>query len=514
MTAVISLLVTYLLHSTLILGSALILVRFSPFRPAAVRDLLLRGALCLPLLTAGVGPVFSGQAGPTTAAKPTTSVRPQTVFPEQSEMAAHSAPSEGQPGLWRVQVSDTAPLWLALVVWVSLGCAGVRVGVAWWLVRSRLGRVVEDRALTLQVEQLAAVARGPAAHLRWADIAVPCALGRRTILLPPNIIERLSPRELTAVLAHEYAHLRRHDPLWTLGLSVLAQVLWLQPLNRWALTAWRRASEECCDHWAARSTEPRALAQALLRLTEPGHAHSHSWPLLTSAAIGSTHLMQRMTALMRPLEAPMNRLHVAVLAGFPLLLWAFISPLALAVTPAAPHGVVVLDAGHGGDDPGVVGFVREKDVTLALALQLQAQLEKGGVQVILTRRGDERPAFEERLRLARQPARLFLSLHTDASPDAQSSGVRAYVSSVAQPHEQTSRAVAGQLLDAVTLATGAKNLGVQPMDYSVLTKASVPAVLFSVGFATNPQEGRQLQNASYQKLLSTALARSVLTALR
>ena len=87
---------------------------------------------------------------------------------------------------------------------------------------------------------------------------------------------------------------------------------------------------------------------------------------------------------------------------------------------------LVIDPGHGGHDPGATGKgVTEAEVVLDVALRLEKLLQKApGVEVILTRRSDEFIALQERTAIAnREGADLFLSIHANASSNAQARGV-------------------------------------------------------------------------------------------
>lgn len=103
---------------------------------------------------------------------------------------------------------------------------------------------------------------------------------------------------------------------------------------------------------------------------------------------------------------------------------------AIYVPPPRERRVVVLDAGHGGHDPGSLGAggAEEADVTLAAARELQRQLEATGRYVVyMTRNNDTYPSWEERVGvMADQRADLFLSIHADSSPSAQTRGAAVY----------------------------------------------------------------------------------------
>ena len=105
-----------------------------------------------------------------------------------------------------------------------------------------------------------------------------------------------------------------------------------------------------------------------------------------------------------------------------------------AFAPAPPVLTLVLDAGHGGKDPGNLGTGRytstEKDITLDVTLQLGAYIEENlpEVKVIYTRKDDSFPALRERVRIANEAqADLFVSIHCDAFDNAGARGSSTYV---------------------------------------------------------------------------------------
>jgi N-acetylmuramoyl-L-alanine amidase len=120
---------------------------------------------------------------------------------------------------------------------------------------------------------------------------------------------------------------------------------------------------------------------------------------------------------------------------------AAVRPAPVVFTPAPPppvqaplvrsaERVIVIDAGHGGKDPGAHGAAgtREKDVVLAAALALRDQLEaRGGYRVVLTRSSDVFIPLPERVAIARRErSDLFISLHADSHSDAHASGASVY----------------------------------------------------------------------------------------
>ena len=211
---------------------------------------------------------------------------------------------------------------------------------------------------------------------------------------------------------------------------------------------------------------------------------------------------------------------------------------------------IVIDPGHGGHDPGTkVRGVTEADLVLDVALRLEALLRKiSGVEVILTRRTDEFVPLPERTAIAnREGADLFLSIHVNSSPNAQTRGIETYFLNFA--NNQTEAAVAARENAESAQAMGAlpdfvkaialnnkldesrdfatdvqkamldklrggnkavKDRGVKQAPFVVLIGAAMPSVLAEISFVTNPQDAKLLRSSAYRQRIADAL----LTAIR
>jgi N-acetylmuramoyl-L-alanine amidase len=215
---------------------------------------------------------------------------------------------------------------------------------------------------------------------------------------------------------------------------------------------------------------------------------------------------------------------------------------------------VVIDAGHGGIDPGAVGFVVEKEVTLDMALRLRQLLQKEGIEVILTRSSDTHLSPDKatdlglRAEMAHSKRNLFVSIHVNSASnpaqgletyyfghsidpgllaqvirengggelgrrltrEAQSVGERLVRDLIAQSNLKFSRQLAHLVHGAMLQATGAVDRGVRQAPFYVIRNARIPAILVEVGFANHPEEGRRLQTSAYRQALAEALARGIL----
>ena len=206
---------------------------------------------------------------------------------------------------------------------------------------------------------------------------------------------------------------------------------------------------------------------------------------------------------------------------------------------------IVVDAGHGGHDPGAQGKgVTEAELVLDVALRLETLLQKvPGVEVILTRRTDEFIPLQERTAMAnREGADLFLSIHANASQNAAARGIETYflnfannlsAAAVAARENAASGQVMGALPDFVkaialnnkldesrdfatqvqrsmierlkTTNKTIKNLGVKQAPFVVLIGAAMPSVLAEISFVTNPQEAKLLKTPAYRQRIADAL---------
>ncbi len=303
-------LLTYTLHSTVLLGLTLLLVKLPGLRRAGSRDLLLRGALVMSVLTPLIAPTLAFTSSRVVIdAAPTQTVATVPGGEGSSQKASPGAVASEDPTTLNPQPEPAplAPLTLVFHLLLALGVltATARFGRAWWTLRRLLqrGRPAPDFALKY----------GSSRHplgldVVMADLAVPVACGRRTILVPKTLTARLTAPQVRAVLAHEVAHLRRADPLWTAALSLLCHLFFFQPLNFLVLREWRRACEELCDAEAVgEMLEPLTLARSLLELARHP-THVPLAPLVNSAA--ESHLSQRIKALLEPKEMHMKRSHL------------------------------------------------------------------------------------------------------------------------------------------------------------------------------------------------------------
>ena len=174
---------------------------------------------------------------------------------------------------------------------------------------------------------------------------------------------------------------------------------------------------------------------------------------------------------------------------------------------------VVLDPGHGGYDPGAVGptGLKEKDVTLAVALKVATYLHSPTFMLVFTRMSDQVPwpADEKRDLAARCSIAdacnpdLFVSIHCNSAADRSASGTETFY----YPGSAKGKALATAIQAKLVQALGTKDRGVKEnAGLAVLRGTKCPAVLAELAFISNPQEEKLLGNRDFQEKAARAIA--------
>ncbi|MEG0466784.1 MAG: N-acetylmuramoyl-L-alanine amidase [Mucinivorans sp.] len=237
------------------------------------------------------------------------------------------------------------------------------------------------------------------------------------------------------------------------------------------------------------------------------------------------------------------------------LVFGIVMPLRGATTePKVP--IVVIDAGHGGKDPGAVrGSVHEKTINLAVALELGRQLEKlmPRVKIVYTRSDDTFVELGERTTIANEAeADLFVSIHTNSNPNSRIAGTETYVMgadknsanlavsmrengvisleadyhtryegydpkssesliifSLMQYAYQSQSLALARGVETAYKGVGLASRGVRQAGFLVLWRTAMPSILTEVGFISNPSQLRELTSVKGQKSLASALAKAI-----
>ena len=229
-------------------------------------------------------------------------------------------------------------------------------------------------------------------------------------------------------------------------------------------------------------------------------------------------------------------------------------------TPQAVEGpkiyrirTVVIDAGHGGKDPGATGRrtrLREKNMTLSISKKLGSILERSGIRVVYTRKNDTFISLPKRCEIAnRAKADLFVSVHINASRSKSLSGFECYYLSNATDdnaraleafensslsmnekasaersrqldktlwdlalteNRTASSELAGYICDSVEAGGGTYTRGVRTARFYVLKHTNIPAVLVEIGYLSNKSEEAKLNNPIYLDRVTELVAGGIL----
>ena len=217
---------------------------------------------------------------------------------------------------------------------------------------------------------------------------------------------------------------------------------------------------------------------------------------------------------------------------------------------SAKGKVIVLDAGHGGDDPGAInGSLKEKNIVLSIAQKAGKELQGRGYKVYYTRSKDKFINLRDRTKYANDKAAdLFISIHANAAPNktkaATMRGIETFFLSPARSERSKNAAALENKSDieemnyfskqtflnflnrekiiasnklaidvqrevlarAKSVSSKASDGGVREAPFWVLVGALMPAVLLEVGYITHPDEGELINNSKYQDALAKGLA--------
>lgn len=180
--------------------------------------------------------------------------------------------------------------------------------------------------------------------------------------------------------------------------------------------------------------------------------------------------------------------------------------------------VVVIDAGHGENDPGKVGItgVLEKDINLSIALKLKTNLENRGIQVILTRKTDENLATEGAVNkktsdmknrvgiINSAEAICFISVHQNSYTDPGVKGAQVFYYGGSEESRMLAENIQESLIKNVDTDNHRKCK--EGNDYYILKKTAIPGVIVECGFLSCPEEESRLTDENYQEKIAEAIA--------
>jgi len=180
-------------------------------------------------------------------------------------------------------------------------------------------------------------------------------------------------------------------------------------------------------------------------------------------------------------------------------------------TEVPDTNLVIIDAGHGGEDEGCTGNdILEKDINLTLALALRDKLEERGFEVLLTREDDSYLTLEERVEIANASKGDFLiSIHQNAYEENRINGIETWYNGQTACGEESKR-LAQLVQQRLILYTEGMDRGiVENEELVVIRETAMPSCLVETGFITNGEECAKLTDPAYQMQIVEGLAAAV-----
>lgn len=180
--------------------------------------------------------------------------------------------------------------------------------------------------------------------------------------------------------------------------------------------------------------------------------------------------------------------------------------------------IVVIDAGHGGTQPGAVKKdVYEKYLNLEIVLKLKElldEVDEEKLKVFYTRLEDVNPSLMERADMANNlQADLFISVHNNSTGDGKFSSVNGTMVLYSPDESNESKRLAQICLENVNASTGSKNLGlVEADDIYIVRTSEVPVALIEVGYMTNTKELNDLCDPAYQEKVAQGIYNAIMQA--
>ena len=338
-SGVLAWLLTYLIHSTVLLGVAWLVTRTRRLEPATL-DLLWKVALLAPLVTGTIQSRLE-LATPAAVRLPVATVLQAPAVGGPSNESSTSTPSTTPTTSTTSTTSSSGPS-LPLVVVLLWGV--VALGSSLYYVARRLiliGRLADRRAVNDgPLAATLAELRSSTGYRRRVQLTMartissPVALGLSEICVPELALSELGMEQQRSMLAHELAHLARRDSLWLAGASVIERLFFFQPLNRLARRELETSAEFLSDEWAMRKTGSAvSLAKCLATVAE--------WIQASPLGVPVAGLAERRSLLVsriaRLLEGRLSE-HPASRIG-----WALVATLAVVATVAAAPRVYPTD---------------------------------------------------------------------------------------------------------------------------------------------------------------------------
>ena len=178
-------------------------------------------------------------------------------------------------------------------------------------------------------------------------------------------------------------------------------------------------------------------------------------------------------------------------------------------TPKSKGYAVVIDAAHGGKDPGAISTIdstSEKDIVLQISKLVKSELESEGIKSLLTREDDRFLSLKDRVNLAENSnAGLNISIHTNYSKKLNQNGYITFY----QENNTSIKLLDSYIHDELNKLNIFQDNGSQIGAFYVITETPIPSVMIDVGYISNPDDFKKIKDKNNQAEIAAALARAI-----
>ena len=481
-----------------------------------------------------------------------------------------------EPDSFGEQVRTEAPfpyLKLAAVVWLAgIAILGLHTLVVTLGFRKKLGKqkICTDESIVSILErckeQMGVEEEITVLYTRLVRTPAVFGIINPRLLIPVGFDRQVTPEQLQYIIYHELAHLKRKDIAVNCLTRTLQIIHWFNPLLWYSFRCMRAEGELACDALAMSYIEPsecKKYGQTIIQLLENLSTGNRIWGM--AGIMENKSQMKRRVMMISRFKKGGYRwtaVSIAVLLLLGCILLTNAQDLKFTgnkdglqansisagengadggAIPAAESpepenatkgrvkdGLVLLDPGHGGKDPGAIYpsgdpeskdvKVREKDLNLQITRQVYDMLKKSGVRVELTRKEDRALGLAERVEMAnRLGASLLVSIHTNAEGDASKNGTLTVFnpsgdySSYGITGEQAARVIQAEVVKGLQTADG----GIHKGDNLLLLKnTKMPSILVETAYITNEADREKLMTEAFRARAAQALHDGIIKVLK
>ncbi len=307
------------------------------------------------------------------------------------------------------------------------------------------------------------------------------------------------------ILAHEVAHVEENHSFDKLLIELQLMIGWFNPIVWLIRNELHLIHEFIADKKSIQNNDTSVLAELLLASAYPSQQHILSNSFFFSPIKRRIQMFTKTNTK----YSYLRRLTILPIIAATVLLFAFRNGNlnSRPIIKLDKQFTVIIDAGHGGDDPGAsaVDGTTEKDLALSIARKVKALNNNPNINIVLTRESDRFINVVDRANFANASnANLFVSIHMDKAGTAKFTGTTCYIPSKNKLYSKENIMIAKNILDATSELFPESKITTRKMGIWVLENVKMPSVLFESGFISNPND-LKLVKANEEKIANMLL---------